>query len=371
MTDTRLTPLAAALPSTIPFVAPESMEAMRGAAFDARLGANELSFGPSPKAIAAMQGALQGIWKYGVPENEPLRSALATHLGIAPEALTIGEGIDGLLGVLVRLYVGAGDTVVTSDGSYPTFNYHVAGVGGVLHKVAYKGDYEDPEALITKAQEVGAKLVYLSNPNNPMGSVHSAKTVQAMIEAVPVGCLMVLDEAYTEFAPISTQPIIDTSDTRVIRFRTFSKAYGLAGARIGYGISHPEIISGFDKIRNHFGVNRVAQAGAMAALQDTDYLEETQKRIRQGRDRIAQIAQDNGLTPLPSATNFVTLDCGRDGDFSRALVAALSVRGIFVRMPGAAPLDRCIRVSVGLPHELDIFAERLPLALNDALGTVA
>lgn len=365
MTDTRLTPLAAALPSTIPFVAPERIEAARGAAFDARLGANELSFGPSPKAIAAMQKALSGIWKYGVPENEPLRSQLATHLGVLPEALTIGEGIDGLLGILIRLYVGSGDAVVTSEGSYPTFNYHVAGVGGTLHKVAYKGDFEDPDALTSKAHEVNAKLVYLSNPNNPMGTVHSAKTVQAMIDAVPDGCLMVLDEAYTEFAPTSTQPQIDTTNKNVIRFRTFSKAYGLAGARIGYGISHPEIVSGFDKIRNHFGVNRVAQAGALAALDDGAYLEQTLTRVSQGRARIAQIAHDNGLSPLESAANFVTIDCGRDGVYARALVAALSARGIFVRMPGVAPLDRCIRISVGLPHELDILAERLPLALGD------
>lgn len=365
MTDKRLTPLAAQLPSTIPFVAPERMEADRGATFDARLGANELPFGPSPRAMAAMQEALQGIWKYGVPENEPLRSALAAHYTIAPEALTIGEGIDGLLGLLVRLYVGAGDAVVTSNGSYPTFNYHVAGVGGVLHKVAYTGDFEDPETLIAKAIEVNAKLVYLSNPNNPMGSVHSAKTVQTMIEAVPDGCLMVLDEAYTEFAPTHTQPSLNTSDKRVIRFRTFSKAYGLAGARIGYGISHPDVIRGFDKIRNHFGVNRVAQAGALAALQDSVYLTQTLERITQGHVRLAQIAQDNGLTPLPTATNFVTIDCGKDGDFARALVAALAVRGVFVRMPGAALLDRCIRVSVGLAHELDTFAERLPLALKD------
>ncbi len=365
MTDTRLTPLAAALPSTIPFVAPETMEAGRGAPFDARLGANELSFGPSPKATAAMQTALNGIWKYGIPENEPLRSALAAQINVAPKAITIGEGIDGLLGILVRLYVGAGDAVVTSDGSYPTFNYHVAGVGGVLHKVPYKGDFEDPEALIECVKDVGAKLVYLSNPNNPMGTVHSADVVQAMIDAVPDGCLMVLDEAYTEFAADGTAPKIDTTNTNVIRFRTFSKAYGLAGARIGYGISDPEIISGFDKIRNHFGVNRIAQAGALAALHDSAYLSETLEKVDQGRARIAQIARDNGLTPLVSSANFVTIDCGRDGDFARALVAALNTRGVFVRMPGAAPMDRCIRVSVGLPAELDILAERLPLALGD------
>ena len=246
MTDPRQTALAQTLPATVPFVAPERMEELRGAPFDARLGANELSFGPSPKALEAMTASLSGVWTYGEPENRDLRLAIAARHGITPESVTVGEGIDGLLGNLVRLYVGPGETVVTSAGSYPTFNYHVAGFGGALHTVPYKNDHEDPEALISKAREVGAKLVYLSNPNNPMGSVHSAQTVQDMIEAVPEGCLMILDEAYSEFAPESTRPAIDVTDRRVIRFRTFSKAYGMAGARIGYGIAHPVVATAFD-----------------------------------------------------------------------------------------------------------------------------
>ncbi|WP_417241586.1 pyridoxal phosphate-dependent aminotransferase [Celeribacter sp.] len=365
MSDPRQTHRARTLPATIPFVAPEAMEAARGAPFEARLGANELSFGPSPVAIAAMQAELSDIWKYGIPDNAPLVAALAAHHGIDPACITVGEGIDGLLGTLVRLYVDQGDAVVTSAGSYPTFNYHVAGFGGVLHTVAYDGDHEDPMALIDTARTVGAKLVYLSNPNNPMGSVHSAQVVQDMIAAVPEGCLMVLDEAYTEFAADDTRPPVDPADRRVIRFRTFSKAYGMAGARIGYGISHPDVATSFDKVRNHFGVNRIALAGAVAALSDHAYLGATLKTVAAGRARLAQIAQDNGLTPLPSATNFVTMDCGRDGDYARALLAALARRGVFVRMPGIAPLDRCIRVSVGLPAEIAVFAERLPLALGD------
>ncbi|MCA0045131.1 pyridoxal phosphate-dependent aminotransferase [Celeribacter litoreus] len=365
MTDLRQTPLAQSLPATVPFVAPERMEELRGEPFAARMGANELPFGPSPKAIEAMQESVTGIWKYGEPENRDLRLALAAHHGVAPEEITVGEGIDGLLGNLVRLYVGQGDAVVTSAGSYPTFNYHVAGFGGALHTVPYKGEHEDPEALIAKATEVGAKLVYLSNPNNPMGSVHSADTVQNMIDAVPDGCLMILDEAYTEFAPDSTHPALDTSSKKVIRFRTFSKAYGMAGARVGYGIAHRDIAQSFDKIRNHFGVNRVAQAGALAALGDQSYLAQTLECVREGREKIGQIAQQNGFSPLPSATNFVTMDCGRDGDYARAILKALDARGVFVRMPGMAPLDRCIRVSVGLPQEIEIFAETLPKAIAD------
>ena len=156
MTGPRYTPLTESLPATVPFVGPEAQERAMRRAFDARLGANEKVFGPSPKAIAAMQAASAEIWMYGDPENHDLRSALAADLGITPANIVVGEGIDGLLGYLVRLLIGAGDAVVTSEGAYPTFNYHVAGFGGVLHKVPYKGDHEDPEALMAKAAEVGA-----------------------------------------------------------------------------------------------------------------------------------------------------------------------------------------------------------------------
>ncbi|MCB1347243.1 MAG: aminotransferase class I/II-fold pyridoxal phosphate-dependent enzyme, partial [Maritimibacter sp.] len=143
-----------------------------------------------------------------------------------------GEGIDGLLGYLVRLTVGPGDTVVTSAGAYPTFNYHVAGFGGEIVAVPYRDDHEDPEALVEKAAETGAKLVYIANPDNPMGTWHGPDRIRAMVEAVPDGTLLVLDEAYIEFAPHGTAPVIDPDDPRVIRMRTFSKAYGMAGARV-------------------------------------------------------------------------------------------------------------------------------------------
>lgn len=368
MTQLRYTPLVQSLPETVPFVGPETQERDRGAPFAARIGANENVFGPSPRAIAAMAAEAAEIWKYGDAQSHDLRHALAAHHGIAAENIIIGEGIDGLLGYLVRLFVEPGDAVVTSDGAYPTFNYHVAGFGGVLHKVPYRDDHEDPEALIAKAAETGAKLVYLANPDNPMGSWHSGAAIARALDALPEGCLMVLDEAYVECAPEGTALPLPAADPRVIRMRTFSKAYGMAGARVGYAIGAPGLIRAFDKVRNHFGMNRAAQAGALAALQDGDWLAHVLKEIGQARDRIAAIARANGLAPLPSATNFVALDCGADGDFARRVLAELVARGIFVRMPFAAPQDRCIRVSCGRPADLDAFERALPAALDAARG---
>lgn len=301
---------------------------------------------------------------YGDPEVHDLRTAIAAHHGVTPAHVTVGEGIDGLLGLLVRLLIGPGDAVITSAGAYPTFNFHVAGFGGILHRAPYKGDHEDPEALLALARATGAKLVYFANPDNPMGSWHPDATVRAMIDALPDGCLVLLDEAYADLAPPGTVPEIPADDPRVIRMRTFSKGYGLAGLRVGYAIGAPDLITAFDKVRNHFGLGRIAQAGALAALADQDWVAQVKTQVVTARNGLSAIARDNGLIPLPSATNFVTMDCGRDGDFARAVLRELVARDVFVRMPGVAPLDRCIRVSVGTPDDLAVFADALPQALR-------
>ena len=362
----RFAPIPDSLPATVPFIGIETLQRRRGAPYVARLGANENGFGPSPLAIEAMVKAAAEAWKYGDADSYDLRHALAAHHHVAPENILVGEGIDGLLGVAVRLMVGPGDAVVTSDGAYPTFNYHVAGFGGVLHKVPYRDDREDPEALLAAAAATRARLIYLANPDNPMGSWHSGAVIEDMVARIPSETLLVLDEAYAEFAPVDAIPRIDPNEPRVMRMRTFSKAYGLAGARIGYVIAAPDLIAGFDRIRNHFGVNAIAQAGALAALSDQDWLGHILTQVSHARDRITRIAAENGLAALPSATNFVAIDCGADGDFARRVLTALDRSGIFARMPGVAPMDRCIRISCAPDDELDAFAAILPEALAAA-----
>ncbi len=360
------TPLAQTLPATVPFVGPEALERSRGRGFATRIGANESIFGPSPRVIDAIRAAASEAWMYGDPESYDLRHALSTRYGIDAGEVVVGEGIDGLLGYLVRLYVSEGDAVVTSDGAYPTFNYHVAGFGGVLTKVPYRDDKEDPEALLKAASDTGAKLIYLANPDNPMGSWHSRGVIDDMIADLPSGCLLLLDEAYVEFAPDNAVPVIDTSNPQVVRMRTFSKAYGLAGMRAGYAIGEADVIRGFEKVRNHFGMSRVSQAAALAALSDEDWLATVKREVAASRARLSEIAGDSGLKALPSATNFVTIDCGRDGDFAKAVLEQLIARDIFVRMPFASPGNRCIRVGCGAKADMDLFAQALPIALEAA-----
>ncbi len=366
MSRPRLTKLVESLPAFVPFVGPEAQERARGHAFRARLGANESVFGPSPKAVAAMREAAAENWMYSDPESYELRVAIARFHGVGIDNVVIGEGIDGLLGLSVKLVVEPGSAVVTSNGTYPTFNFHVAGGGGRLVSVPYREDRQDLDAVLDAAKREDARILYVCNPDNPMGSFWGAEAIGALIAALPPGVLLCLDEAYCDTADQSQLLPIDVSNPQVLRFRTFSKAYGLAGARIGYCLGESGVIRQFEKIRNHYGINRVGQVGALAAIEDQPYLKEVVGKIARAREMIGRIARDNGLLPLPSGANFVTMDCGRDGAFGRRVLDGLLERGVFARMPGVAPLDRCIRVSCGSDEDLAIFAETLPQALKSA-----
>lgn len=361
-----LTRIIRELPKLVPFVGPEAQERARGRPFKARLGANESIFGPSPAAIRAMAAAAADNWMYSDPESQDLRDAIARHHGVRADNVVIGEGIDGLLGLAVRAAADPGAVVVTSDGAYPTFNFHVAAQGARLVKVPFRDDKEDLGALLDATRQHGASVLYVSNPDNPMGSWWEADDILRLIAGLPDGVLLLLDEAYCDTAPPSAIPPIDVSNPQVLRLRTFSKAYGLAGARIGYAVGDVELIAVFDKVRNHYGINRTGQIGALAALIDQPYLTQAVGKIGRARERIAAIARNHGLNPLPSAANFVTIDCGADGVFARDVLDELLARDVFARKPGVPPLDRCIRVSCGRDEDLAVFERVLPAALSAA-----
>ncbi|MEP6826591.1 MAG: pyridoxal phosphate-dependent aminotransferase [Aestuariivirga sp.] len=359
----KFTQLIESLPSSVPFVGPEALERRSGAAIKARIGANESVFGPAPLVIAATQAHAHEAWMYGDPENHDLKQALAAHLNVPAENIAIGEGIDGLFGYALRLFVEQGVNVATSLGAYPTFNFHAVGFGGKLVTTPYVEDREHPTSLLALAEKEKARVIYFANPDNPMGTVWPAADVQRFMDAVPDDVMLMLDEAYSEFAPSNTRPALDVTRKNVLRFRTFSKAYGLAGARVGYVIGHAEIIKAFDKIRNHFGMPRLSQIAALASLKDQVWLNHVVGEVQAARERIYEIARANGLKPIPSATNFVAVDCGRNGVFAKSLVDKLLQHGIFVRMPGVAPLNRCIRISAGTKQHLDLLAGALPKVL--------
>ena len=352
------TSLVADLPSAIPFVGPESIERQTGTVFDARIGANESAFGVSPVAAAAMRDAVSDLAWYNDPENHDLRESLARHHGVSSTEIAIAAGIDDLLGLAVRAFVDRGETAVASLGAYPTFIYHVDGFGCRLSTTPYRDGRNDLTALSDLVQKSDVRIVYLSNPDNPTGTWFSVEEITAFIDTLPQECILILDEAYAEFAPEDAILDICPIHPNVIRMRTFSKAHGLAGARVGYAICSEEIATGFNKIRLHFGVNRIAQVGAATSLADGVFIDQVVAQVSAGRDAYVSLAKEIGLPTLPSATNFVTFDAG-SGDRADAILDQLIAQRVFVRKPRVEPLDRYFRVTVGRPDERAVFAERL------------
>jgi histidinol-phosphate aminotransferase len=356
------TPQIQAVPATVPFVGPEALARRSGHGELLRLGANESAFGPSPKVIARMQAELVHSNWYADPENYDLRHAIARKHGCDPENVSIGVGIDDFLSLVVRTFVAPGESTLMALGSYPTFPFHVAAYGCRLETVFYKpfGEIDD-RALAEAARRLHPRVVYLANPDNPSGTFLAKERVTALFEALPDETLLLLDEAYADFVPPGTL-IEETIDPRLVRLRTFSKAYGLAGARLAYAITTAEHVATFDKIRQHYGGNRNAQIAGLAALEDQAYIAEIVRAVAEGREEYYRLGKRLGLRTIPSWTNFVCFEIGTRAQ-AESLVAELLRLGVFIRKPGAPPLDGFVRVTVGTPQERaafePLFAEAL------------
>ncbi|HEV3089350.1 MAG TPA: aminotransferase class I/II-fold pyridoxal phosphate-dependent enzyme [Candidatus Elarobacter sp.] len=357
------TPLVAAVPPSTPFVAPEELARRQGLSEVLRLGANESAFGPSPRAIAAMREAVALTSWYGDPESLELRRALAARHNCTVAEIVVACGIDDLMGLIVRAFCAPGDACVATRGTYPTLFYHLNAYGA-------RAEFADPDErggivpqnIVDAVARSGAKLVYIANPDNPSGGFVDRATLAQLREALPDDVLLFLDEAYADFITRDELPE-DVIDPRTIRTRTFSKAYGMAGARIGYALCSAEIVTTFQKLRLHFGVNRTAQIGALAALDDDAFLRGVVAEVERGRDEYHALAAQHGLPSLPSRTNFVCIGIGTKAE-ADAMLAALLELGVFVRKPWAPPIDGYIRVTVGTAAERTRFAERFAEALD-------
>lgn len=342
----RPTPAIEAIPATVPFVGPEQLMRETGRSELLRLGANESAFGPSPKAIAAMTADLPRLSWYGDPESLDLRDALAAKHRCSPDRITIGSGIDDVMGLAVRAFVAPGAAALTTRGTYPTFNYHVIGYGGRLIYAPYRDDGAlDLDAMLEMAQRERPAIVYLANPDNPSGSFVTRDAMARFFEQLPHDSLFLLDEAYADFVD-ETDLLAPVFEDRIIRMRTFSKAYGMAGARIGYGLASAANVAIFQKIRLHYGINRNAQIGALASLEDEEFRDYVVRETARARDEYYALARELGLGTIASCTNFVCIDVG-SVDRATAIMNELLRRGVWIRKPGAAPLDRCVRVSAG------------------------
>ncbi len=355
------------IPLTTPFIGPEQLMRERGQRDLVRLGANESAFGPSPKAVSAMANELARLSWYGDPESLDLRDALAEKHDCRPQQIVVGAGIDELMGLAVRAFLAPGDAALATRGTYPTFAYHVAGYGGRLIEVAYCADgTPDCDALVEAARREQPSIVYLANPDNPSGRFVRAPEFTAFYEALPHHSLLLLDEAYADFVN-EDDLLARRFEDRLIRLRTFSKAYGMAGARIGYALSTESNVQTFQKIRLHYGINRNAQIGALASLHDDEFRRYVVEETAEARDDYYRLARALGRGYIESHANFVCIEMETAQRATRVMDELL-VRGVWIRKPAAPPLDSYIRVSAGTPAMRAAFGAALRLVLSQVLA---
>ncbi len=347
-----------AIPETTPFIGPEQLMRETGQRELIRLGANESAFGPSPKAVEAMARELPRLAWYGDPESLDLRDALAAKHRCRPAEIVVGSGIDELMGLAVRAFLAPGDTAFATRGTYPTFAYHVVGYGGRLVEVEYRSDgTPDCESLLAGARRDAPRILYLANPDNPSGRFILKSEIARFFESLPPDTLLLLDEAYADFVE-EEELLAQVLEDRIIRLRTFSKAYGMAGARIGYAVTTERNVRTFQKIRLQYGINRNAQIGALASLGDDEFRRRVVAATAEAREAYYRLARELGRGYIESRTNFVCIEM-ETAQRARRVMDELLARGVWIRKPGAPPLDSYVRVSAGTEPMRTAFAQAL------------
>jgi len=335
-----------------------------------KLASNENPYGPSPAALAAMHAALADVWLYPDGGAHAFKASLARHLGVPENTLTVGNGSNELLLLLAEAFLREEGDAVCSQYGFAIYQLVIRATGarcieapafGARTGMPYGHDLAAMAAAITP----DTRLVYIANPNNPTGTWVEPDALRAFIGAVPAHALVVLDEAYLEYAACS-----DLGDglawrqefPQLVLVRTFSKAFGLAGARVGYAVSHPEVADALNRIRPAFNVSNVAQAGAAAALTDLRHVEESARRVVDERERVAAALRVLAVPFAPSAANFLMVEVG-----ARApqLYERLLRGGVIVRPLAGYGLPQHLRISVGLPEQND----RLLRLLGELLRT--
>lgn len=340
----------------------EEVERELGITRAIKLASNENPLGPSPKALLAIQEALKNLNRYPDSHCFYLVRKLSQHLQVEPEELIIGNGSDEIITLATRAFLDSGDEVVVAD---PTFLiYRIASqIAGARVKVVPSRRFRYDLQAMRRAITRRTKILFIANPDNPTGTYVTRHEVEAFLADLPKGVIVFLDEAYAELVEAPDYP--DGKSYRhqhpVIVTRTFSKAYGLSGLRVGYGIADRRWVAALHRVREPFNVNALAQAGALAALDDEEHLEAIRRLLREEKPYLYQALQELGLESIPSATNFILF---RVGPKAPHLVEALLKRGIIVRQMRPWNLPEYIRVTVGLHEENVAFIQAFKEVLS-------
>lgn len=328
-----------------------------------KLASNENPLGPSQAAIDAMRLGAQSVGLYPEGDAPALREAVATHLRVPGDRLVFGNGSDEVLHLLAMTFLQPGDHVVQGDPSFAMYEIYTQQCNATSIKVPLKNYTHDLSAMV-EALTPRTRIVFIANPNNPTGTLVRRGEVETFLDRVPENVLVVFDEAYDEYVDDPEKPstlpyVLDRRN--VVVLRTFSKAYALAGLRVGYGVARPEIASLLNRVRSPFNVNLIAQGAAAAAIGDQEHIAKSVELNARGRDYFYREFERLGLAYVPSQANFVLVDVGRD---SREVFAGLQALGVIVRPGAGLGLPRHIRVTVGTQEQ----NERFIKALEDVLG---
>lgn len=314
-----------------------------------KLASNENPFGPSPKAVAAMQQALTGVHLYPDGNAFYLKQKLAAKLGVEPANLILGNGSNEIIEFVGHALLSPGTEVVVSQYCFAVYPIVTHLFGANLVTVPAKSYGHDLPAMLS-AITPRTRIVFVAQPNNPTGTLAPREDLIRLINEIPDEVLLALDEAYIEFledAPDFASLIRQGARPNLILMRTFSKIYGLAGLRIGYGIAHPDLVAALEKIRQPFNINLLAQVAALAALDDTDHVRKTRRNNLAGIEFFQRAFRDLKLEQIPSHANFILL---RVGDGQRVFTS-LQQKGVITRPMGGYGLPEWIRISIGTPQE--------------------
>lgn len=327
-----------------------------------KLASNENALGPSPKAVAALRGAVPSLHRYPDATCRTLREKLARTLRVDPAMLIFGNGSDELIVLALRAFVDPGDGVVVAAPTFLIYELQARACGAAVSVVPLRG-YRYDLAAMKAAVTPHTKLVFIANPDNPTGTYVTKRELDAFLRGLPPQALVFLDEAYHEFVEAADYPqtVPDTKDRPLIVTRSFSKAYGLAGLRVGYGIARPTLIAAMDAVREPFNVNSLAQAGAAAALDDAAFLARTRRLIREGRRYLTKALDGLRLRHVPSVTNFLLIELGPGAE---RVAQGLLARGVIVREMSGWKLSGCLRVTIGTMAENRRFVAALTAVLN-------
>jgi histidinol-phosphate aminotransferase len=344
----------------------EELEREMGISGAIKLASNENPLGPAPGAVEAITKMLPNIHRYPDGAGYALRKALADKYHLDMGQVALGNGSDEIIEMLTRAFIRPGEEALAAKPSFLMYSKLVQVSGGNLIEVPLKDFQIDLEAML-EAITPKTRLVFVNSPNNPAGSAVSKDDLSLFLDNVPRGVLVVLDEAYIDF--VSDPDVADGLDfldhsTPVVVMRTFSKSYGLAGMRIGYAFASEEIIAIFNRVRPPFNTSILAQAGALGALDDQEFLARTVELTHQGLEEFYACFKQLGLYYVPSQTNYVLV---RLGDNAPRVNQELMKRGVIVRSMASYDMAEFLRVSVGLPEENTRFCNTLRDILQEAV----